>query len=859
MFKQTLRRTRHKRPRGPSRTPRTFEHLENRILLTTTLFLDFGAGFAAGGLNTTVAAFRDIDGANTGTNMTNGTMFNPMGMMAADDLNFARIAFDFDGNGTAGEVSDVTALAAAVVPLVQRALEPFDINVVVAAASNLAAAVTSLGANNGDASGEFDAYNFIADITSTTLVTMANATGSVGQAYNLFGRAALLDLNAQAGNNNDEATMTFVDQVLASTTIFGTPQFNQNLAQRIAYTTTHEAFHTFTEVHTVNLESSGDVIRVGSNTRQSPFMVTRFDLSRQGGFAVAEPNNYLQLATDPDIGLRDSNSNAIPDLAYVTGTGAHDQITLSDPGGGMVDVVVNAFSDQAQTALIASESYSINLASDTDGEILLDAGINVDNVVVDATIPADMRLRGGTGLDGVAVEADLLDLQSGGLTGTYTPGVIAGAGTVNYAGGAQIQFSEFENVEADNVPIVVQPLMLSSLNLNENDILQLSGEFINIDTMDTHEVTVDWGDGTLPTVFTLVAGDRDFLTLHTYLDDDPSGTASDNYTITVTIEDEDADMGTANAMITVNNLDPVIVDFASDATFGDKAEEGEAVNILANFTDVGTLDTHTAVVDWGDGSALEVVTVNQGAGFGTVAGSHVYAAGGIYAITVTLTDDDTGSVTADTTAVVTGVGLNNGVLYIIGSSQDDIVSANQTGKGLLKVHASFIPEAFRSFDAAAIDKIISYLCDGDDHLTISNKVTTPAIVHGGDGNDHLNAGGGPTVLLGDNGDDTLVGQGGRNVLIGGLGSDKLIGGKRGDVLIGGSTTSDEDDDALMAVAMAWNSGDDYAIRALAVFSLLAEFDDGDEDILTGSSSRDLFYDGAGDKLTDVKPDEIVIL
>ncbi len=65
---------------------------------------------------------------------------------------------------------------------------------------------------------------------------------------------------------------------------------------------------------------------------------------------------------------------------------------------------------------------------------------------------------------------------------------------------------------------------------------------------------------------------------------------------------------------------------------------GTTINASADFTDPGTADTHTAVWDWGDGSAAGTVT--QGAGFGSVADSHTYGAAGIYEIQVTVTDKD---------------------------------------------------------------------------------------------------------------------------------------------------------------------------------------------------------------------------
>lgn len=65
------------------------------------------------------------------------------------------------------------------------------------------------------------------------------------------------------------------------------------------------------------------------------------------------------------------------------------------------------------------------------------------------------------------------------------------------------------------------------------------------------------------------------------------------------------------------------------------APEGTSVNVSATFTD-DALDTHTAVIEWGDGSsgAGAVNAANR-----TVSGSHVFASAGSYTIRVTVTDN----------------------------------------------------------------------------------------------------------------------------------------------------------------------------------------------------------------------------
>lgn len=64
------------------------------------------------------------------------------------------------------------------------------------------------------------------------------------------------------------------------------------------------------------------------------------------------------------------------------------------------------------------------------------------------------------------------------------------------------------------------------------------------------------------------------------------------------------------------------------------------VNLAADLTDPNAGDTHTCDIDWGDGSTTPGV-VSEAGGAGTCVDSadHVYAAAGVYTITVTVTDD----------------------------------------------------------------------------------------------------------------------------------------------------------------------------------------------------------------------------
>src|SRR5439155_27296522 len=107
----------------------------------------------------------------------------------------------------------------------------------------------------------------------------------------------------------------------------------------------------------------------------------------------------------------------------------------------------------------------------------------------------------------------------------------------------------------------------------------------------------------------------------------------------------------------VNNVAPSNVHLAlSAATIG----ENGSTTLSGSFADPGTLDTHTVVINWGDGSSS---TLNLAAGVTSISGlTHQYldeSVSGSYCVIVTVTDDDGASASGSTSVAVNDVAPSN--------------------------------------------------------------------------------------------------------------------------------------------------------------------------------------------------------
>ncbi len=168
-------------------------------------------------------------------------------------------------------------------------------------------------------------------------------------------------------------------------------------------------------------------------------------------------------------------------------------------------------------------------------------------------------------------------------------------------------------------------------------------------TWEDFTASVDWGDGTsgspavsevpggpgVPTTGTVPAS-------HIYAD-------NGNYTVTVSVCDDDGGCGSDSLVVGVGNVPPT-VDPVPDQT----VDEGSGLDLMSSFSDpgfdftpAGTVEDFNASVAWGD-TTSDSPPVDETPGSagvpttGTVDASHIYADDGHYRTDVVVCDDDGG-------------------------------------------------------------------------------------------------------------------------------------------------------------------------------------------------------------------------
>lgn len=152
----------------------------------------------------------------------------------------------------------------------------------------------------------------------------------------------------------------------------------------------------------------------------------------------------------------------------------------------------------------------------------------------------------------------------------------------------------FETVVVENVAPVI--LLSPVASIDENGIATLTGSLVDPGTLDTFTVIVNWGDALSPNnteTFTFAAsatGTQNFTLTHQYLDDNPTDTVNDTYTITATVTDDDTGSHMTTETVTVNNVAPTLNNLRYDYSF-----DGQ---IVVEAEDFDSRTTSAAGQDW---------------------------------------------------------------------------------------------------------------------------------------------------------------------------------------------------------------------------------------------------------------------
>jgi len=134
------------------------------------------------------------------------------------------------------------------------------------------------------------------------------------------------------------------------------------------------------------------------------------------------------------------------------------------------------------------------------------------------------------------------------------------------------------------------------------------------------------------------------------------------YIVQVTVCDDDDGCGTATFAVIVSNVPPTV-----DAGTDQETDEATTLSFTFTFSDpgfdfppMGTVEDFTATVDWGYGppEPASLVEVPGGPGVpttGTIDATHTYGDNGVFAVVVTVCDDDGGCGTGTQTVTVGNV------------------------------------------------------------------------------------------------------------------------------------------------------------------------------------------------------------
>ena len=222
--------------------------------------------------------------------------------------------------------------------------------------------------------------------------------------------------------------------------------------------------------------------------------------------------------------------------------------------------------------------------------------------------------------------------------------------------------------------------LVAGIAASEGTASTLSATFRDPGGSGPYTAEVSWGDGTTTSaIVSFENGSGTIVATHSYADEG-------SFPVIVSVIDQNGTTGSAQATVSVSNAPPAVT---LPNTIN--AEEGTAVTVTAIFTDLGVEDTHTATIDWGDGTTSSG-TVSVDAGISTASGTYTYQDDGDFVVTVTVTDNADDSGTDTTAAVIRNTAADLGLSTITDAAEGSAVTVavNFADDGLADTHTATI-------------------------------------------------------------------------------------------------------------------------------------------------------------------------
>ena len=461
-------------------------------------------------------------------------------------------------------------------------------------------------------------------------------------------------------------------------------------------------------------------------------------------YAFAAPHDYT---TDPTSGSYTINVTLSD--AYGETAVAQTTIAISNPAPSFV----------APGLVLSSSSIAEGSAVTVSGKIK-SPGIGSNKVVLnwdDGSTPTTIVVPAGQ--DNFSIQHAYMSNPAGVESASYTI-----LGSVTNQNGLAAYTSATVTVNKVAPTFTASDLTLSETNANEGDTIKLNGQFTDPDAASSYTVTIDWGDGSTPTVLNEIDGQvfasastpglYTYSATHSYLYNSAiatPGSNADTYNIHVSVSDG-VNTTSAATPIVIAEVPPAI---RLESNPADDQPQSSTIYLTAVTTDADPLATDQVV--WSvaglsgnmiaSGTGTSIALPNNGSGVeGIVTATVTSSDGGSDTdiAQVVVIDQASSAVTIDPLSITISGGLNPGMISLSANADRLIVVVYGTSD-FVDAQPETIPVELDGFGGSLEVVTPGVLAPGRSISTDGNVLQGGDTLVGGPGNDLLVAGPGPTA------------------------------------------------------------------------------------------------------------------